>query len=396
VNSPDRHDHAAAPSWTATRSRGSEAARIRWPLTRRRFAATAVVVATTLGMAVAQMSTSVAQASPGDGPTDFSSSFETGQPQPTWTSTLEADSKGVTKAWGVTMTTTVGSGPSNGYNIRPQVRLDGRRVPALRRPPEHGAGGLGLRQALRRRHPRHVDDRAVLHGVSGGYVRRQQRPQHLRGGGPGVHRRHLPFRPRSRRPARQDAEPARAGGLERPLRRPVEPRGVRHRRRGRRQDHRPHPRRLRQAHRAADFSGWLDDNRGHRRARPQHLDAPVPITSSRPGAPTPAAASREATTSRRPRYRMASTSGPRRRMPGQTSGSTSTSGRTMPRTCRRSKRSRSATSPVPGWATGRRSRSCRRAMRERLPPTGRRAHWRSTTPTRSPSRTTTASSSRTA
>ena len=102
MNSPDRHDHAAAPSRTATRSRGSDAATVRWPRTRRGFAATAVVVVTTLGLAAAQMSVSPAQASPGDGPVDFSSSFETGQPQPTWTSTLETDSKGVTKAWGVT------------------------------------------------------------------------------------------------------------------------------------------------------------------------------------------------------------------------------------------------------------------------------------------------------
>ena len=121
MNSSDRHDQVAASSRTVTR-----AAWARWSRARRGFAAAVVVVVTTLGLATAQMSVSPAQASPGDGPaTDFSSSFETGQPQPTWTSTLETDSKGVTKAWGVTMTTTVGSGPSNGYNIRPQVGWTG-------------------------------------------------------------------------------------------------------------------------------------------------------------------------------------------------------------------------------------------------------------------------------
>jgi hypothetical protein len=68
---------------------------------------------------------------------------------------------------------------------------------------------------------------------------------------------------------------------------------------------------------------------------------------------------------------------------------------TTPTTCRRSRRSRPATSPARGWATARRSRSCprRRARRTR---TAGPARCRSAMPTRSRGRPTTASRSRTA
>ena len=79
---------------------------------------------TTVGLVAAQVSS--ASAIPGDpAASDFASSFETGQPQPAWTSTLETDRTGAPKALGATMTTTVGSGPSNGYSIRPNVGWTG-------------------------------------------------------------------------------------------------------------------------------------------------------------------------------------------------------------------------------------------------------------------------------
>ena len=75
-----------------------------------------------------------------------------------------------------------------------------------------------------------------------------------------LHRRHLPVRPARRRPARLRDQPPRPGHVQGALRQPVEPAVGRCRRRRRRQDHRPDPRRLRQPGGGpADFGGWIDD-----------------------------------------------------------------------------------------------------------------------------------------
>ena len=117
-----------------------ETAAARWHRTRRCVKAIVAATVTIAGLTAAQVSS--ANAIPGDpAPSDFASSFETGQPQPTWTSTLETDRTGAPKAQGVTMTTTVGSGPSNGYNIRPNVGWTG--VAALHYAGHQDAAGHG-------------------------------------------------------------------------------------------------------------------------------------------------------------------------------------------------------------------------------------------------------------
>jgi predicted alpha-1,2-mannosidase len=88
---------------------------------RRAVRALASLAVATLALAAAQAVVSQAQAGPESSASDFSTSFEAGQSQPDWTSTLEASGDGATKAWGVSMTTTVGTGPGSGYNIRPNV-----------------------------------------------------------------------------------------------------------------------------------------------------------------------------------------------------------------------------------------------------------------------------------
>ena len=117
-----------------------ETAAARWHRTWRCVKAIVAVAMTIAGLTAAQVSS--ANAIPGDpAPSDFASSFETGQPQPTWTSTLETDRTGAPKALGATMTTTVGSGPSNGYNIRPNVGWTG--VAALHYAGHQDAAGHG-------------------------------------------------------------------------------------------------------------------------------------------------------------------------------------------------------------------------------------------------------------
>ena len=69
--------------------------------------------------------------------------------------------------------------------------------------------GVLVQQGLRRRprgRPRH---RAVLPDLPRVHRGRPELPGHLRRGRPGLHRRHLPERPRRRRPARRRAQPAR-------------------------------------------------------------------------------------------------------------------------------------------------------------------------------------------
>jgi predicted alpha-1,2-mannosidase len=94
-------------------------------VSRRRWRAVALFAGAVLGLAAAQAVVSQAQASPESSLSDFSTSFETGQPQPDWTSTLETSGDGATQAWGVSMTTTVGTGPASGYNVKPNVGWTG-------------------------------------------------------------------------------------------------------------------------------------------------------------------------------------------------------------------------------------------------------------------------------
>ena len=104
-----------------------------------------------------------------------------------------------------------------------------------------------------------------------------QLPEHVRGGRPRVHRRHVPQRPARRRPARRRAEPAGQGASKMLYAEPVEPRASRDRRRRRRQDDRPHPRRLRQPRRAP-----ADVRRLDRRHRRSPTAAPARTARTRP------------------------------------------------------------------------------------------------------------------
>ena len=71
----------------------------------------------------------------------FSTSFESGQPQPTWNSTVETDASGSARTSGVSggMTTTVGSGPASGPNVKANVGFTGLK--ALQYSGTHTANG---------------------------------------------------------------------------------------------------------------------------------------------------------------------------------------------------------------------------------------------------------------
>ncbi|MEV0849344.1 GH92 family glycosyl hydrolase [Streptomyces sp. NPDC049954] len=61
---------------------------------------------------------------------DFTTSFESGQPQPDWNSTVETGSDGKARTSGISggMTTAVGSGPASGFNIKPDVGFTGAKA----------------------------------------------------------------------------------------------------------------------------------------------------------------------------------------------------------------------------------------------------------------------------
>ncbi|MEE4540630.1 GH92 family glycosyl hydrolase [Streptomyces sp. V4-01] len=71
----------------------------------------------------------------------FTTSFESGQPQPTWNSTVEVNPNGTNRTSGISagMTTGVGSGPASGPDIKPNVGFTGLK--ALQYSGTHTAGG---------------------------------------------------------------------------------------------------------------------------------------------------------------------------------------------------------------------------------------------------------------
>ena len=187
--------------------------------------------------------------------------------------------------------------------------------------------------------------------------RRPELPEHLRRRGPGLHRRQLPERAGRRRPARLRAARG-AGRGQVAVHQPVEPRSS------------PPSARSPRARRSTGSWSATTTPPGPARSglgRRHPLTAaprraanarPTDHVADHPRHPRRTAASPVATTSRPPRCRTASTSGPRSPTPVPPAGSTTTTAATTPTTCPRCRRSRSATSPAPGWATGRPSRSC--------------------------------------
>ena len=139
-------------------------------------------------------------------------------------------------------------------------------------------------------------------------------PEHVRLGRPGLHRRHLPERPRRRRPARRPLSPRGQGASKTLYANQWNHKSSQHRRRSRRgktidrilvgYDNPERPGRRS----AAGSTTSRSPTRPRRRPTTAHL---VRLRRSPPAAPTPAAASRAATTSRPPPCRTASTSGRR-------------------------------------------------------------------------------------
>jgi len=93
------------------------------------LAAAATILALVPGPVSAQASSAAPAAA------SFSTSFETNQPQPTWTSTVDTGPDGKARCSGVTqssaagspagLATTVGSGPSAAYAAKPNVGFTG-------------------------------------------------------------------------------------------------------------------------------------------------------------------------------------------------------------------------------------------------------------------------------
>ena len=161
-------------------------------------------------------------------------------------------------------------------------RLDRPARAALRRQAHGQEPRLLLQQGLRRRRGGDPVDAALVRHLSGLRARRPRLPEHERGGRPGLHRRHLPQRPARRRPARRRAEPARPGRLQDALHQPVERQALADRRGRRRQDGRPHPRRLRQPARHARLRR-LDRRHRPRPGRPRSFErAPVGLGDHHP------------------------------------------------------------------------------------------------------------------
>ena len=125
-------------------------------------------------------------------------------------------------------------------------RLHGPAGAALRRPTRGRGPRVLLQQGLRRRRAGPAEDEPVLRHLSRLPARRPRVPEHVRGGRPALHGRHLPERPRRPRSARREAQPSRPGCLQDAVHEPVELQALAHRRGRGRQDRRPHPRRVRQ------------------------------------------------------------------------------------------------------------------------------------------------------
>jgi hypothetical protein len=93
--------------------------------------------ATVLAPAGPVFATSANPPASGSAGTSFSTSFETGQPQPTWTSTVETGPEGTPRCSGVVqsgasgapagLATTVGSGPATAYAAKTDVGFTGRQ-----------------------------------------------------------------------------------------------------------------------------------------------------------------------------------------------------------------------------------------------------------------------------
>ena len=309
-----------------------------------------------VGLAMVAAMTTTGQAAAADG-TDYATSFDTDQPQPDWTDTVETDPAGTPRQDGLAdgMASAVGTGPEEsptaatgvGYSGAHSLAISGKHADdgaayAYNKVLDVDIAVTDTSQLSYLVFPVHMDDlrdpstyvSLDLAFTDGSYLSQLD----------AVDQHGAVLNPRAQgesktlytdqwnRKAADIGAVASGKTIDRILVGYDNPEGP-----------------------ATEFAAFVDDI--DIVGAPETPDVTVPaIGHSPPAAPSRPETSPAATTSRRPPCRTGSTSTPRSPTPTPPAGSTSTSGPTPPTTVRRCRRSRSATSPVRGWVTGRPSR----------------------------------------